>query len=99
MKLTKYYTFGEWWKFVSSYPDWSINTSPMGFKDSGDIITSFMGAISTFSGSVYTGAKKVSKYLGNYLHELGILEDHRNDSKYSDWDKAYELHNKELNEK
>lgn len=59
MKLTKYYTFGEWWKFVSSYPDWSINTSPMGFKDSGDIITSFMGAISTFSGSVYTGARKV----------------------------------------
>ena len=47
----------------------------------------------------YTGAKKVSKYLGNYLHELGILEDHRNDSKYSDWDKAYELHNKVLNEK
>lgn len=45
----------------------------------------------------YTGAKKVSKYIGNYLHEMGIFEDHRNDPKYADWNTAYKIHNKEKN--
>lgn len=38
----------------------------------------------------YEGAKKVSKFLGNYLSTLGILKDHRNDDKYNSWNKAYQ---------
>lgn len=38
----------------------------------------------------YKGAKKVSKYIGNYLKETNLLEDHRNDEKYKDWHTAYE---------
>lgn len=38
----------------------------------------------------YKGAKKVSKYIGNYLKETSLLEDHRNDEKYKDWHIAYQ---------
>lgn len=38
----------------------------------------------------YKGAKKVSKYIGNYLKETNLLEDHRNDEKYKDWHIAYQ---------
>ena len=33
------------------------------------------------------GAIKVTKYFGEYLKNKNILEDHRNDPKYSEWDK------------
>ena len=39
----------------------------------------------------FNGARKVSSYMGKYLSQLNILEDHRNDSKYNDWNKAYEM--------
>ncbi len=38
----------------------------------------------------YRGAKKVTKVLGKYLHDLNILEDHRNDEKYDNWRNAAE---------
>ena len=40
----------------------------------------------------YRGAKKVTKYLGNYLKKTGLLEDHRKDSKYESWDRAYDIY-------
>ena len=40
----------------------------------------------------FVGAKKVSNWLGNYIKELDLVEDHRNDEKYSSWDRAYELY-------
>ncbi len=36
------------------------------------------------------GAVKVSKHLGKYLSEKNILEDHRNDKKYAEWNTALE---------
>lgn len=42
----------------------------------------------------YFGAKKVSHYLAGYLKQTGLLEDHREDSRYSKWNdalKRYEL--------
>ena len=39
----------------------------------------------------FNGAKKVTAYIGNYLKNLNILEDHRQDEKYSSW-------NEELNQ-
>lgn len=38
----------------------------------------------------FMGAKKVSKYIGNYLEETNLLEDHRDDNKYNDWNLAFE---------
>lgn len=38
----------------------------------------------------YIGAKKVTKYIGNYLNNLNILEDHRKDEKYKEWHLAYD---------
>ena len=37
----------------------------------------------------YKGAKKVSHYLGNFLYENNLVEDHKEDEKYKDWNKAY----------
>lgn len=37
----------------------------------------------------YRGAKKITKFIGNYIHELDIVEDHRNDKKYDEWNIAY----------
>ena len=36
------------------------------------------------------GAVKVTQYLGKYLSEKNILEDHRNDEKYNEWDASLE---------
>ena len=44
----------------------------------------------------YLGARKVSKYLGNYIKSLEIVEDHRNDPEYYLWDKSYELYRQKL---
>ncbi len=41
------------------------------------------------------GAKKVSSYLGKYLKDTKMLIDHREDSKYDDWHKAYKEYSKE----
>lgn len=37
----------------------------------------------------YLGAKKVSAYLGEYLYNLNMLDDHRGDEAYKAWDEAY----------
>lgn len=37
----------------------------------------------------YLGAQKVSTFLGDYLNKIGLLEDHREDSKYNSWHDAY----------
>ena len=37
----------------------------------------------------YSGAKKVSHYLGNYLFENNLVVNHKEDEKYDDWNKAY----------
>jgi len=37
----------------------------------------------------HIGAEKATAYFGNYLSSKNILEDHRNDPSYSDWNKAY----------
>lgn len=39
----------------------------------------------------FLGARKVTKYIGNYLYELNMLTDHRGDSNYKEWDEAYEI--------
>ena len=36
----------------------------------------------------HSGAKKVSAYIGKYLHETGLLTDKRNDNNYKSWNKA-----------
>lgn len=38
----------------------------------------------------FYGARKASSFLGSYLNNLGILEDHRNDKEYKLWNVAYE---------
>lgn len=37
----------------------------------------------------YSGAKKVSHYLGNYLFENNLVVNHKDDEKYDDWNLAY----------
>ena len=46
----------------------------------------------------YTGALKVTNYLGNYLKEHNELPDHRQDEKYSLWNEAYNNFQKEIEE-
>ena len=46
----------------------------------------------------YYGAKIISDYVGNYLKNLNILEDHRNDKEYDEWKKAYEIYLRKVNE-
>ena len=46
----------------------------------------------------YTGALKVTNYLGNYLKEHNELPDHRQDEKYSPWNEAYNNFQKEIEE-
>ncbi len=36
----------------------------------------------------YSGAKKVTEYLGNYIEQNGELKDHRDDPDYQSWDEA-----------
>ena len=38
----------------------------------------------------YYGAKKVSTYLGDYIKNTGLVEDHRGDKKYASWQEAYD---------
>lgn len=38
----------------------------------------------------YSGAIKVTKYLGDYFSDKNIFTDHRQDSDYSEWSKAYD---------
>lgn len=42
----------------------------------------------------YLGAKKVSDYIGNYLHSTKLITDHRNDSDYKSWYRAYKKYEK-----
>jgi len=44
----------------------------------------------------YLGARKVSAFIGEYLKKSNLIEDHRNDPKYEDWNKAYEEYKKDL---
>ena len=37
----------------------------------------------------HIGAEKATAYFGEYIHSKNLLEDHRNDDAYSDWNKAY----------
>lgn len=37
----------------------------------------------------YSGAIKVTEYIGKYLNKEKILEDHRNDEKYKHWNEQY----------
>ena len=37
----------------------------------------------------YSGAKKVSHYLGKYLYDNKLVENHKDDKKYDEWDIAY----------
>lgn len=46
----------------------------------------------------YTGAMKVTNYLGNYLKSNNELPDHRQDEKYKSWDEAYINFQKEIEE-
>ncbi len=40
----------------------------------------------------YLGAEKVTKFLGEYIKNLNIVEDHREDSNYSSWFDAYMIY-------
>lgn len=42
----------------------------------------------------YTGALKVSKYMGEYLNNLNIFENHFDDPNFSDWKKALDNYKK-----
>lgn len=44
----------------------------------------------------YYGALKATDYVGKYLENLNILEDHRKDENYEDWDLAYKQHKLDL---
>jgi len=44
----------------------------------------------------YTGAMKVTNYLGNYLNSNYELPDHRQDEKYKSWNEAYINFQKEI---
>ena len=46
----------------------------------------------------FNGAKKVSSYIGKYLHDTNLLTDHRKDKKYKAWNIAYNSHLKTLSE-
>lgn len=40
------------------------------------------------------GAVKVTNFIGEYLNNTNLMINHKNDSKYSKWDRAYELYKK-----
>lgn len=44
----------------------------------------------------YTGAMKVTNYIGNYLKSNNDLPDHRQDENYKSWDEAYVNFQKEI---
>lgn len=45
----------------------------------------------------YSGAKKISKYIGDYLRDTNLIEDHRGDKKYKSWYRAYQKYVKNSN--
>lgn len=45
----------------------------------------------------YLGAKKVSEYIGTYLQNTNLLQDHRDEKKYASWHKAYQIYWKKYN--
>lgn len=47
----------------------------------------------------YTGAIKVTNYLGKYLKDNNELPDHRNDNNFKAWNEAYNSFQKEIEEK
>lgn len=47
----------------------------------------------------HTGAVKVTSYIGEYLAKKDILEDHRDDPEYSDWNDLYEKYLEKVNPK
>ena len=44
----------------------------------------------------FSGAKKASNSIADYLHNLGILKDHRNDEYFKDWNNAYNIYKKNM---
>ena len=46
----------------------------------------------------YYGAIKATEYLGKYLNDLNILEDHREDDNYKSWNESLERFNKKVEE-
>lgn len=44
----------------------------------------------------HKGAVKVSKYIGKYLSDKGILEDHRGEEQYADWDELMKKYKDEI---
>ncbi len=44
----------------------------------------------------YLGARKVTKYLAEYIKEKNIVIDHRNDKQYESWNKAYKMYEEKL---
>ena len=44
----------------------------------------------------YTGAKKVSSYMGNYLKETNLFTSHKDDPNYKSWEIAYKKYAKNL---
>lgn len=47
----------------------------------------------------HVGAVKVTNYFGEYLSDKNILEDHRNDEAYSDWDDLYKKYLEKIESK
>ncbi len=44
----------------------------------------------------YSGAMKVTRYITQYLEQTNLLEDHRSDPQYSDWEKHLRKYEKQL---
>lgn len=44
----------------------------------------------------YYGAVKVTQFMGKYLYDLNILPNHKGDSKYDSWNKAYEKYEQKI---
>lgn len=45
----------------------------------------------------FSGAKKVSRYLGRYIEKTNLVKDHRNDEVFKSWNKAYKIYQKNVN--
>ncbi len=47
----------------------------------------------------FTGARKATRYLGQYLKEQNILMSHKNDKKYESWNECLKKYKKTIQEK